>query len=213
MLPYVLGLFGVTLAVLVVRWVLGRSAPILMSICAIVLVGGGVIELRWDMQEHDFTVATQKLLGRKDVHVQCQRLTGTLIDASGTEGHVMFYPDGRPPRLAHLTYTTCHNLAKWRRGGHKATAPNAQLIAVHVLTHEAMHLTGVTNEATAECYAIQRDSQTAQLLGASRSAGDALALRYWSADYPNMRDDYRTSDCRPGGALDLHPDTPDWPTG
>lgn len=213
MLPYVLGLFGLWLAVLLGRWVMGRSAPILIGLVSLVLVVGGFVEVRWRMNEHAYTVAMQKLLDRKEVYVHCQRLIGTLVDASGTEGHVNYSSDGSRPKRADLTWSACHNLAKWRSGGHKATAPNDQIVAVHVLTHEAMHVSGITSEAQAECYAMQHDAEMARLLGASAARADALALRYWTQDYPRMRDDYRSGDCAPGKAMDLHPDTPDWPSG
>jgi len=212
-LLYVVGLFTILLGWLLMRWALGRFAPVSIGVTLVVLLVAGFIEVRWDLAERDFTHVTQKLIHRKDVHVQCQRLTGTLIDASGTEGHVMYHVDGSLPNLAHLTWSTCHNLAAWRRGGHKSSAAIKQIIAVHVLTHEAMHLTGITDEATAECDALQHDSEAAQLLGASKAVGDALARRYWQEVYPYMSDGYRSSECHAGGAMDLHPDTPDWPTG
>lgn len=213
MLAIVLGLAFAGLLVLGLRWVYGRSAPILTSLCVAVLVVAGFFEVRWRMEQSAYTSAARRLLDRTNVHVDCQRLFGTLIDASGTEGHVNWTADGSLPTHAHLTWSTCHNLAKWRRGGHKATARNDQIVAVHVLAHEAMHVSGVYDEARAECYAIQRDSDMARLLGASKAQADALALRYWQEDYPRMRSDYRSSDCAPGGSMDLHPDTPDWPTG
>ena len=51
---------------------------------------------------------------------------------------------------------------------------------MHVLSHEAMHMTGYTDEAEAECRAMQVDARTARLLGAPEDA--ARALR--SADVP-----------------------------
>lgn len=213
MLLVVLALATLILGVLLVRWALGRSAPILIGLTVVVVLGSGFFEYRWRAAEHGFTVATRKLIARTDVHVHCQRLTATLVDASGYEGYVPYPGDGSLPRTADLMWTTCHNLAKWQRSGHKATAPKAQIVAIHVLTHEAMHLTGEKNEAKAECLAMQHDAETARLLGASTRAASAIAERYWREDYPHMRDDYRTGDCAPGGALDLHPETPAWPTG
>jgi hypothetical protein len=60
------------------------------------------------------------------------------------------------------------------------------VVAVHVLTYEAMHLSGRLNEAAAE-----------------------LAGAYWRNVYPLMPDAYRSTDCRPGGTLDERlPDAP-----
>ncbi len=80
---------------------------------------------------------------------------------------------------------------------------------MHVLTHEAMHMAGITDEARAECLAVQRDAKTARLLGASPQEAADLARRYWRTFYPRMRDEYVTPECRPGGQLDqASPDAP-----
>jgi hypothetical protein len=82
-------------------------------------------------------------------------------------------------------------------------------VAVHVLTHEAMHLAGLVGEAAAECAAVQRDAHTARLLGAAPADAAALAAAYWHGVYPQMPDSYRSGDCRPGGAMDeRRPDAP-----
>ena len=77
-----------------------------------------------------------------------------------------------------------------------------QVVVVHVLTHEAMHLAGLVAEAAAECAAVQRDAQTARLLGAAPADAAALAAAYWREVYPQLPEGYRSSDCRPGGAMD-----------
>jgi hypothetical protein len=84
---------------------------------------------------------------------------------------------------------------------------------VHVLTHESMHMRGLTDEAAAECAAVQRDAMTARLLGADATAATALARSYWTQMYPRMSDDYRSGECTPAGPLDEHlPDAP-WSGG
>ena len=73
-----------------------------------------------------------------------------------------------------------------------------------------MHMRGETDEAAAECQAMQRDAAMARELGASPAAAAALAASYWRIDYPRMPDDYRSGECRPGGQMDEH--LPDgWP--
>jgi hypothetical protein len=84
-----------------------------------------------------------------------------------------------------------------------------QVVAVHVLTHEAMHLSGRLDEAAAECAAVQRDAHTARLLGAPAGDAAGLAAAYWRDIYPLMPDGYRSPDCRAGGSLDERlPDAP-----
>jgi hypothetical protein len=76
------------------------------------------------------------------------------------------------------------------------------VVAVHVLTHEAMHLSGRLGEAAAECAAVQRDAHTARLLGARPGDAAELAAAYWRNIYPLMPEGYRSGDCHPGGPLD-----------
>jgi hypothetical protein len=73
------------------------------------------------------------------------------------------------------------------------------VVAVHILTHEAMHLSGLLGEAAAESAAVQRDAHTARPAGA---AAAALAAAHWRNVYPLMPDGYRSPDCRAGGPLD-----------
>jgi electron transfer flavoprotein alpha subunit len=85
------------------------------------------------------------------------------------------------------------------------------VVAVHVLTHEAMHVAGDRTEATTECRALQHDARTVVLLGGTTAQGRQLATRVATEVYPRMPDEYRTAECRPGGALDLTPDDASWP--
>jgi len=84
-----------------------------------------------------------------------------------------------------------------------------EVVAVHVLTHESMHIRGLTDDAAAECAAVQRDAMTARFLGADLAAAAALAHRYWTRMYPQMLDGYRSGGCAAEGPLDEHlPDAP-----
>ena len=76
------------------------------------------------------------------------------------------------------------------------------MIAVHVITHEAMHLSGRLGDAAAECAAVQRDAETARLLGSPAADATGLAVSYWRDLYPLMPDGYRSPECRAGGAMD-----------
>lgn len=211
MLPYSLVGGVVLLGYLVYRHLSGRRAPILISVVVIALLAGGFSLMRTHTAERRYSDAAKKMLKRADVHVDCQSLTGALLDVFGYGGYVPYKNDGSLPTDAKLMWDTCRDLGHWTND--RGTHDRDQIIAVHVLTHETMHLGGEYNEANAECFAIQHDSQMAQILGATPTQGDTLAETYWREVYPHMRDDYRTSECVPGGALDIHPDTPEWPTG
>ena len=87
-----------------------------------------------------------------------------------------------------------------------------RLVAVHVITHETMHLANVIDEASADCLAMQVDAFVATKLGASPTFGRSLADEYWRLYYPEQPASYRSAECRPGGALDLFPQREGWPT-
>jgi hypothetical protein len=82
--------------------------------------------------------------------------------------------------------------------------------AVHILSHESMHMAGITSESAAECAAVQRDMHLAELLGATPADARGLAVSYWTSQYPHMPADYRSSECRPDGQLDEHLDDAPW---
>ena len=195
---------------LTVRHLRGRRAPMVIGLLIIALVAGGLIEVRWRAMEHRYSEASREVLGRDDTHVVCQRLTNALFDVRNRAGHVDWTGDDSLPRRADLTWDTCRDLRGWEGDGRTAD-DLAQVTAVHVLTHEIMHLDGYYNEAEAECAAMQHDAEVARLLGATSSNAAALARSYWRTVYPRMRSDYVSGDCREGGALDQSPDDGTWP--
>jgi hypothetical protein len=149
-----------------------------------------------------------KLIGIH-VAVNCQTLTGSAIDMGSELGWVKWGEDGKPEHKTLIKHQQCNDLQSYL-DSKKQHPSAAQVLAVHVLTHESMHMSGFTSEAVAECYAMQHDRQLAEILGASPDAAQQLAVRYWQTVYPRMPDAYRSNDCRPGGALDLHLDGAAW---
>jgi hypothetical protein len=82
------------------------------------------------------------------------------------------------------------------------------------LTHEAIHVAGVDDEAATECYAIQLMAQTIDELGLGRTYGERVAQLSWSR-YPRMKiigPRYWTRTCHDGGPLDVRPTSRDWPS-
>lgn len=88
----------------------------------------------------------------------------------------------------------------------------SKLVAVHVLTHEAMHLAGVIDESEAECFAVQADAYVTRRLGATPTFARSIAREYLVYYYPSQDRRYRSAECRDGGALDLFPARAGWPT-
>ena len=83
--------------------------------------------------------------------------------------------------------------------------------AINTLTHESVHMRGWAAEATAQCYAIQEDAWTTEQLGGTLQEGQAVA-EFILELQPGMSTEYQSGLCRAGGALDLHPETPEFPT-
>ncbi len=160
------------------------------------------------LEEHRLARVGAVLAGAP-VTVHCQTTTGSLVDTGAELGFVRGTADGGLEHATTLKRDPCRALASYIGGDHEHPSRD-EVVSVHVLTHESMHMRGERSETAAECEAMQRDALTARLLGASPTAARALATAYWAGVYPFMPDDYRTTQCRPGGPLDEHLGTPPW---
>ena len=172
--------------------------------------------------EHQLgSVASQ--LADRHVRVQCQGLTGELLDVTAEAGTVQFDANGDPADVTNLKRPICNAL---RRFPHdvksrsyacvlaQADCPSAifeDVLAVHTLAHESWHLRGNTNESLTECHALQTTAFAATLLGADAQAAQATATYALLRLYPNLPDEYRTSSCTNGRPMDLRPTDPHWP--
>jgi hypothetical protein len=198
-----------TAGLVTIRWTLTRvdslgrhrTFPVVGTVLPLVVaLVAGVPVVRHARLEAQLARVASTLAGHQ-VSVRCETLTQAWTSAHAELGYVRFGADGRPEPLATITVQACQDLSAWT-GSRRATAPLAQLVAVHVLTHEAMHLAGQLDEARTECAAVQRDAWTATLLGATPEQGRALAVRYWRIVYPDLPPGYRTADCSAGASLD-----------
>lgn len=180
-----------------------RSVP-WFSLGALLVVAtvAGYFAWRHGTLEHRLSNAASRLVGAT-VHVHCQGYAGSFVDAEFEPGYVRFDANGNPERATTIKADECSHLRSYLRSSKARPSPD-EVVAVHLLTHEAMHMSGITDEARAECAAVQRDARTARLLGAAPDEAMALARAYWSSFYPRMPDGYRTPDCASGATLDEH---------
>jgi hypothetical protein len=189
---------------------LGRARPFpVFSMALLVVAGLGLFVpgVRHHQLEDRLAVVASDLAGYPVV-VNCQTAGQEWIDVGSELGYVRYGPDGVPERATLIKHAQCTDLSRYlrRHGDHP---DDGQVVAVHVLTHESMHMAGITDEARAECLAVQRDARTARLLGASPKQAAYLARRYWHTFYPRMADDYVSPECKPRGQLDQAlPDAP-----
>ena len=205
-----------------IRWVsartdsLGRPRPfpyvsvVAFSLLGLMAIAPFVLRVRL---EGRLAAAASELVGA-GVEVRCQSFGGAFVDAGTDLGYVAYGADGVPERRTLIKREQCGDLSDYLRSD-KEHPTSEQIIAVHVLTHEAVHMSGVRSEAETECEAVQRNAQMAQLLGASREAAARLSVAYWREVYPRMPDAYRSEECTLGGALDAGRSDAPWmlPTG
>jgi hypothetical protein len=193
---------------------LGRERPFpLISVLVLVALGGGLLVpvVRHHRLEGRLSGVATTLVGASAV-VHCQTAGREMLDLGSELGFVRWGPGGVPEHQTLIKRAPCSRLAAYLRGD-QAHPSQDEIVAVHVLSHESRHMAGTTNEADADCQAMQRDAWTARLLGASDKEALELARSYWRTVYPRMPDDYRSGACAPGAALDEHlPDAP-WSIG
>ena len=188
--------------------------------CAAVFLGWRKHETR--ELEHRLGAVASEVAGRQ-VRVQCQGVVGAALDVTGEAGSVAFGPDGRPADVTELKRDVCKRLGRYphEHGSAKfaCTANGTRcsldavksLHALQTLAHESWHLAGERDEAVTECNALQTTAWVAERLGATAAEGQAAARKVYELLYPRMPSEYQTPDCRDGGPLDRHPDSPVWP--
>jgi hypothetical protein len=159
----------------------------------------------------------------RDVDVSCPGFWTRLVEITPNAGWVDFDEHGRPSNRTSLSASTCTSLERVWRGKQGSFAcllaggcDEQTRRAVHgivTLAHESWHLRGVVNEAQTQCYAVQTTELVARSLGVPPVDARMIAFRVAADDAAAPPGDYHSPRCRPGGELDLHPATPDWPTG
>lgn len=159
----------------------------------------------------------------RPVEVRCPGFWKKLIDTSPNQGTVRV-ERGRVADTADLSVEICEALDDIVHGEADETLAclpdpddgcrrklDALAFGIEALTHEAFHLRGILEEARAECYALQTATRTAVALGIDPTDAAALNVYYVENLYPRLPPEYHSPECRGGGSLDLHPETPAWP--
>ncbi len=163
-------------------------------------------------------------IARRPVSIHCQGAVGEAIDITTEAGSVEFDASGQPADVADIKRKVCQRLQDFphARTGPKFAcldAPSScdasvvnDAIALDVLAHESWHLEGNQNEAVTECYAEQTVGFVATKLVSDDVQARGLARLVHLLVYPHMPDEYRSDECRDGGALDLRPSSSAWPS-
>ena len=206
---------------------------VLLSIAVVPVLLFGWLTWSERSFEHRLQPIASEIAGR-ETGVDCQSFLGSLVDVQSREGEVRFDASGRPEPRIFLTRSTCKRLKSfagherhrelaclagidWRspdplRFSSPCYEEAAETIyAVLILAHESYHVRGVVDEATANCDAIQTMAWTAHELGAAEDEAELVA-RAMEALEPRQDPPYSTTRCHAALSLDLHPETPDFPT-
>jgi hypothetical protein len=201
----------------VLRWMstrtdtLGRTRPFpVISVTLLIFAGSGAL-VPWIMRarlEDRLAQAASHVAGIA-VEVHCQSFGEAFTDVGAELGYVKWGPDGVPERRTLIKREQCGDLSDYLKSS-KDSPPTDQVVTVHILSHETVHMMGETNESATECLAMQRNADMAQALGATPERARALSAAYWNDVYPSMPDDYRSSECGPGLALDAGLADPPW---
>lgn len=119
-----------------------------------------------------------------------------------------------PVGFVHLGPEFCAELRRLRalkRPAWDDKRADALAYALAVVAHEAVHVTGNSNELEAMCWGMQWMPSFARELGLSRAEGRYLATVFWLHWYPWFGPDHRSPECRDGGRLDVHHASGIWP--
>lgn len=157
-----------------------------------------------DTVESRLAAVASEIAGR-NVEVRCPSALEELVDISPNAGSVHFGADGQPANHMELNAETCSALSNVAHGVDARVSK-----ALHVFAHESWHLAGILDEAKADCYALQRVELAALRLGAAPAEAQGLARRAYEDRLETAPAEYRSFECRDGGALDLSP-SPGWP--
>jgi hypothetical protein len=159
----------------------------------------------------------------RDVDVSCPGFWTRLVEITPNSGWVAFDEHGRPSDEAELSAATCESLERVWRGKERSfrclltggcgEQTLAAVSGIVTLAHESWHLRGIADEARTQCYAVQSVELVARQLGVAEADARAIAVRVAFDDAHAPLGEYHSAQCRPGGAYDLRPDTPRWPSG
>ncbi len=185
----------------------GRGLRMVGAIAVSLLaITAGSFEAAHAARQRLATEAVAVLTDVPGARADCERFSEELFNASQYQGYV--YYDGS--HVAHLRRTVCHDLWGYAHGG-QARPTDGQIIAVHIVAHEAQHINGITSEAEAECRAVQLNHLIAEALGATPEEARELQRRYYAEFYPNQRSAYASAACTAGGDLDIFGDRVEFP--
>ena len=162
---------------------------LMMGLC----VACAFVPIRHEVFEQRLADVAEILLARSNVIVDCNSYLEAMFHL-GPAGYVY-----QGSNVINLEIRTCRDLQGYL--DNPQSASYRELWALHILTHEAMHIAGEFNEQLADCQAFQRNHKTAELLGVPKHIAERNAVELHHRR-PTHNKKYYSSECRPGGNMD-----------
>jgi hypothetical protein len=140
-------------------------APVLL-VAAVPVLGLMAIHHHRHLNEDRLGWVASQIAGRQ-VKVHCPGTLKKLVEISPHAGSVYFDGNGRPADYTELNDATCSTLDDFAEGDTDSDDALRVARALHVLAHESIHLSGIRDEAQADCFGFQKTAFVAEELGAS----------------------------------------------
>ena len=186
-----------------------KTRVVVLVILLAIFAQQGWMEYKWQKQERVMADSVSLITGG-NATVHCQRMNEAFFYANANLGHVRYDSNGVPEKTTMITWETCRDFRDWWDSD-KTNPTDKEIIAVHILAHEAVHMSGETGEAITECYALQLMPDIAEEFGATPAEADEMSAWYIQNVYPSLYAPYKSTECREGGNMDLSPDDGVWP--
>ena len=145
------------------------------------------------LHERKLGAAVEDFLGKEQVIVECKPYFDFTL-FTNIKGYVFIGSD-----KIYLEARTCSDLAAYIKD--PEAAGMKERFALHVLTHEAMHVAGTINEIKTDCQAYQRNHRMSLLLDVPRHIAITHARQIHRERSP-YNEGYYSTECEPGKRLD-----------
>jgi len=183
-----------------------RGRAIWATILVVLTLVAGWFEVGHHRQVSLVSQGMSALTSNPEARADCQRFSEAFFNLGTYDGFV-YWDD---PYTAIFANGSCRDVLRYATSN-KSNPTLEQIMAVHLIAHETMHVEGHRTEADAECRAVQLNHLVAMKLGATEGQARYLQKRYFDEVYPRMRSDYTSDQCREGGEYDLFPERTTFP--
>lgn len=155
--------------------------------------------------ERKVAAAANQATNRSDIKAVCHGfITGSIIGVKKLGWVVLGTP------VINMKQHVCFNLKEYLKNPN--TSQQSSIFALHIVSHEAVHALGISDEQRTDCRAIQINHRTAKALGVEEEVAKNTALKIFrnSIALQKSRHGYFSPECAPGRALDEQFDDAIW---